>query len=170
MLNAGMDPDSNNPLAQSRRQTLLRFYRAYHLITAPVGEFNRDTTGFQGWLNGFVANRDTNGWTQGYIPYIHLQIWHALYNPESAIWSEIRWLDTGLDPVLPGEGPQVYWDYLIEPATVGFDPTSRDGLESRFSRLVLDYQTERALNPGNLLAFSTYLLETDFFDAWLTVE
>lgn len=90
----------------------------YHLATADVGSFNDDTSGFYDWLVEYFRWEMREPSSIEYdtlLEHTKLQIQAAASQPQSDIGRRIRKIEAGEDPLFPGGGPEVYWDYLFHP-------------------------------------------------------
>lgn len=90
----------------------------YHLATAEEGNFNDDTSGFYDWLVEYFRWEMREPSKLDYdtlLEHTKRQIQIATSQPQSDIGRRIRSLEAGKDPLFPGIGPEVYWNYLFYP-------------------------------------------------------
>lgn len=135
----------------------------YHLATAEVGSFNDDTSGFYDWLVEYFRWEMREPSSIDYdtlLEHTKLQIQAATSQPQSDIGRRIRKIEAGEDPLFPGGGPEVYWDYLFHPywkLLFNSTPMQYDLAVSRFSRLSEGYKMNQIRSNVNA-DFGSFLI------------
>lgn len=156
------DASAANPIIQSIVSKAYTYRHQYHLATADVGSFNRDTSNFYAWLTDYLAALTTPGTVpQSFNPQVHA----AIYQPTSPIGIELRRLEAGLDPLFAqfGAGPEVYWTYLIDPAIrMSVNPLGYEAYRGVFNDLVNDYHDAFFATPSYTGSFGDYLASVGF--------
>ena len=160
----GINPHAANPIIQNMFTATLSMVNAYHLVTAEYGYFNQDTTGFLDWITQIVGLLDVPGVSQDLIEIGEVassQAFVAIYEPDTDIGVQIRLLENGVHPLFPGQGPEVYWDYLIKPAAA-INGRHIDRERFSFNFLLLNYQ-DLALTDGPKPSdFGAYLVSLEY--------
>ncbi len=138
--------------------------KGYHLVTAVLGHFNADTTEFATWIKQIIDLRNQIGSQAEWDAMAKLaseQVYVAIYEPDSEIGIQIRMLEYGIDPLLPGSGPEVYWEYLIQPAAE-MAGRNLDWERSGFNRMVIGYEDAHLMNQPPPVDFGAYLAEIQY--------
>lgn len=164
MTELGIDPDANNPLVQRVYHSTLAMTKGYHLVTVDLGRFNMDTEYFFDWLLYIITLRNQIGTAAELEAITDLageQAYTAIYEPDTDIGIQIRLLEFGVHPILPGFGPEVYWEYLIEPAAA-LAGRNLEWERSGFNRIVTGYQDAVFLGDAPLAGFGAYLAENGY--------
>lgn len=160
----GINPSAANPVIQTMFNSVLAMSKAYHLVTAEHGSLNQDTTEFLGWVMTIVELRDQVGASSEWDEMSDLagkQVYSAIYEPHTDIGIQIRLLEFGVHPLLPGSGPEVYWEYLIQPSAA---MTGRNLERERFgfNHLVLGWREAKVLDEEPPIDFGTYLADIGY--------
>ncbi|CCF85355.1 hypothetical protein [Nitrolancea hollandica] len=136
----------------------------YHLATAEAGTFNGDTSGFYDWLVEYFR------WEMGepsridydaLLEHTKRQIQIATTQPKSDIGKRIRKIEASEDPLFPGGGPEVYWDYLFHPYwKLLFNATSMqyELASLEFPRLAEGYKMSQ-FTSDNASDFGAFLVQ-----------
>jgi hypothetical protein len=153
----------SNPLGAPIVKRAYTARHQFHLATAPLGSFNRDTTEFYDWLEFYVdwfSGGSGGGEFNNFFDRMNDQAWTAIYSPNSQIGEQLRRLEAGSDESYNqfGSGPEVYWTYAVDPAVVlVLDPIYYDAARRHFDRQVADYWSAHYSDPSAYPDFGTYL-------------
>ena len=145
------------------------FQGMYNVATADVGYFNTDTSDFKDWLTTIVdmiygtspqSQQDLHDIQQHMLAQIRI----ALNDPQSDIGHRLRVIEAGYDPVFPGHGPVVYWNYLLGAyGGLTYGPGTLAGMSNGFQSLVDQYEAEQ-LSASPPPDFGTFLANSEFAD------
>ena len=127
----------------------------FHLSSADVGNFNTNTNEFYTWLVAWMSeNLDT--WHSHFLQ----QVSTVLYESNSQAASVLRKMATK-------DGLDVYWDYVLWPATYdSWGPIGMAELHARFNSVKSRYLVEMSNDPRYMPDFGEYLGEDSEIQQW----
>jgi hypothetical protein len=159
----GWTTGTSNPMGRWLEQRTYRTRLAYHLVTAPIGEFNGDTTLYWDWLleqTRKVVESETDWESQR--QYIYQQIYAVFTQPDCELAVRLRIIAAGNDPLIADAGPLVYWRFLFEPYYAVSVYTDFDRAARRFAAVAAEYRTGTYSGRYANVTFDEYLRQIDF--------